>query len=162
MSAAENYTKALDLKPHPEGGYYRETYRSAGIFQGSGGFPEGRNYSTAIYYLLQQNDISHFHRIRSDEAWFFHDGDGLRIHLLEKDQYKKVTLGLNLNIGEQPQFVVGHGAWFAAELVNKQGFGLVSCTVSPGFDFSDFEMMTRQQFESSFVQYSNLEHLVNE
>lgn len=141
---AQEIIQHLGLLPHPEGGYYREVYRSAGTIAHTAlphAFGGNRNYSTSIYYLLQQGDYSGFHRIKSDEGWHFYAGGTLLIHCLsEETGYTCLRLGKDLAGGEQFQHVVPAGVWFASEPAPGTDFVLAGCTVSPGFDFADFEM----------------------
>ncbi len=144
---AELIIKILELTPHPEGGYYKEIYRSNEIinFQDSDRRIGGsRNFSTSIYFLLAGEEISHFHRLTSDEIWHFYKGSPLLIHLIEGDKYSSVEIGNNIE-SEVPQLVIRKGIWFAAELMDKTGFSLVGCTVSPGFDFKDFELAEKDE-----------------
>lgn len=144
MPSAADLVKSLALLPHPEGGHYRETYRSPGTIAAEalpGGFSGPRNVSTAILYLLEADDFSAFHRIRSDEVWHFHLGGTLWIH--EIDPSGKLTttcLGHEVAAGEQLQHVVAAGHWFAAQPAPSTSYSLVGCTVAPGFAFEDFEM----------------------
>ncbi|MDK9717858.1 MAG: cupin domain-containing protein [Trichlorobacter sp.] len=135
---------ALGLVQHPEGGWYRETYRSANSMPGDA-LPEcfdgPRSLCTAIYFLLEQGDCSALHRIKSDELWFFHGGASLTIHLLTADGvYSAIRLGAGIAAGEVFQAMVPAGTWFGAEMSGVGEYSLVSCTVAPGFDFADFEM----------------------
>jgi len=135
----------LGLVPHPEGGYYRETYRSPETIPEAAlpaRFPGARNLATAIYFLLGPGDFSAFHRIRSDETWHYYTGScGLGIHVIGTDgRYRLVRLGSRTEAGETFQATVPAGAWFASEPVDPAGFALVGCTVAPGFDFHDFEL----------------------
>ena len=138
----------LQLVPHPEGGYFKETYRSAETLT----TPEGksRNISTAIYYLLENDDKSHFHRIQSDEIWHFHQNDPLEIFIIDQGELIVKTLGNNFTQGEVPQVVVPAGRWFAAQVKNASGYSLVSCTVAPGFDFADFELAEKETLIHEF------------
>jgi len=138
----------LQLVPHPEGGYFKETYRSAETLT----TPEGksRNISTAIYYLLENDDKSHFHRIQSDEIWHFHQNDPLEIFIIDQGELIVKTLGNNFTQGEVPQVVVPAGRWFAAQVKNASGYSLVSCTVAPGFDFTDFELAEKETLIHEF------------
>jgi len=144
----------LQLVPHPEGGYFKETYRSAETLI----TPEGksRNISTAIYYLLENEDKSHFHRIQSDEIWHFHQKDPLEIFIIEQGKLIVKTLGNNLAQGEVPQVVVPAGRWFAARVKNASGYSLVSCTVAPGFDFTDFELAKKENLLSQFPHLNDI------
>jgi predicted cupin superfamily sugar epimerase len=150
----------LDLLPHPEGGFYRETYRSAGILSKqclTTDFAADRHYATAIYFLLKQGDFSAFHRIKSDECWHFYEGDALLIHVIDKHgHYYCTRLGRKLDEGEVYQFVVPAGAWFASEPAPHSSFTLVGCTVAPGFDFADFEMADAAKLVRAFPQHRQL------
>ena len=150
----------FELEPHPEGGYFRETYRSTGEIEEKSLGPkfEGpRNYSTCIYFLLTSNEFSAFHRIKQDEIWHFYDGSPIRLHVISPSgEYSKHRIGRELALGETPQLVVPAGCWFAAEVVNESAFSLVGCTVSPGFDFRDFEMRSRPELISMFPEHEKI------
>lgn len=134
----------LNLTRHPEGGYYREVYRSKEKIQRENGTM--KNAGTSIYYLLENDDKSHFHRVASDELWFFHQGEPLILFFITKEgNFETITLGNNLVIGELPQYVISAGSWFGAFLKNGNGFSLMSCVVTPGFDFSDFELAKKEE-----------------
>ncbi|MBF9222028.1 cupin domain-containing protein [Hymenobacter ruricola] len=141
MTTAQDLIQQLHLQPHPEGGFYRETYR-AGL-QTTAESGARRNASTAIYYLLENDNRSHFHRIQSDELWFFHQGQPLELLLLQDGGLTTITLGQDVAQGELPQAVVPAHTWFGARVKAGTGFSLVSCTVAPGFDFADFELADR-------------------
>jgi len=134
----------LELEAHPEGGYYRETYRADLRMEAQELGMEGlRNVCTAIYFLLTSENFSAFHRIRSDELWHFYKGDPLHIHEIDEEgQYTVHKLSGELDKG-QPQCVIRAGSWFASEVASGGAYALVGCTVSPGFDFTDFEMADR-------------------
>ncbi len=157
MSSAADWIDRLDLQTHPEGGYYRETYRSQACFSDAigGKFPDGRNHSTAIYFLLEKNNYSAFHRIRSDELWHFYDGDGLDIHVIDP-QGEYTCLRLGTGEGRLPQAMVAAGCWFASEVVSGGSFALVGCTVAPGFEFSDFELADGVALSAVFPQHHHL------
>lgn len=161
MNSIEQLIEKLDLKPHPEGGYFKETYRSAGeINQDSldENINGKRNYSTCIYFLLTSNDFSAFHRINLDEIWHFYDGTAIRLHMISPGgDYSNSLIGNNIVNGEVPQFVVPAGFWFAAEVVLKNSFALTGCTVSPGFSFEDFELPKRKELVELFP---NLEEVI--
>lgn len=131
----------FDLIPHPEGGYYREYYRDEKFTQTERGI---RSYSTAIYYLLEGEDFSGFHKIQSDELWHFYSGGVLLIHCLEEGVVTTKRLGPPESNAEFSQ-VIPAGVWFAAELEDKNSFAFVGCTVSPGFDFADFTMAKKEE-----------------
>jgi uncharacterized protein len=157
------FIERLGLKPHPEGGFYSETYRSedevaSGAlpmrFHSPPDFP--RKVSTAIYYLLTEGDFSSFHRIRSDELWHLYAGGPLTIHTLGKEGYRKFILGSDIAAGENYQVCVKAGLWFAAELSPSSGYCLTGCTVSPGFDFRDFEMARAESLSAAFPEHRDL------
>ncbi|GAB2864168.1 cupin domain-containing protein [Hymenobacter ruber] len=148
MTTAHDLIQQLHLQPHPEGGYYRETYRARLHTTAASGAQ--RSASTAIYYLLENENKSHFHRIQSDELWFFHQGQPLEVLLLENNQLTVLTLGHDVGRGEMPQAVVPAHTWFGARVQGGVGFSLVSCTVAPGFDFADFELADRAQLTHEF------------
>lgn len=137
----ETLIRELGLAPHPEGGFFRETYRAASL---PFALPDrgARSASTAIYFLLAGADFSAFHRVRSDEVWHHYAGAPLELHTLEASGPKVVVLGSNVERGERPQHVVPAGVLQAAR-VHGAGYSLMGCTVAPGFDFADFEMPSR-------------------
>jgi len=160
MSNAGYFIQHLHLQPHPEGGFYKETYR-AGEDIPAGALPTrfsgARSFSTAIYYLLQRGDFSAFHRIQSDECWHFYAGDTLLIHVIESDgKYYCIRLGNNVAAGETFQFVVPARAWFASEPAPNSAFTLAGCTVAPGFDFADFEIAERKNLLAAYPQHSEI------
>lgn len=146
---AKNYIEQLNLQQHPEGGWYQEIYRSEGTIKAdclSPDFAGARHYCTSIYYLLEKGDFSAFHRIKSDEVWHFYAGGPLLLHLLdETGTYSCILLGNDLEKGATFQAVMLAGVWFAAEPAQRTSFVLSGCTVSPGFDFSDFEMAKKEK-----------------
>ena len=147
---AQEWVDCLSLAPHPEGGYYRETYRSTQLFDPEG-FVGQRSYATSIYFLLEADQFSALHRIKSDEAWHFYDGDPLEI--IEIDTLGNLTttlLGKDVTAGQFLFYVVKAGNWFGSRPAAGSRFSLVGCTVAPGFDFADFEMPGRDFFLSSF------------
>ena len=156
---AGHYIEHLGLLPHPEGGYYKESYRSTDTIAASclPGFGGDRSFSTAIYFLLEQGDFSAFHRIKSDECWHFYEGGILLIHVLQQNgEHVCKRLGKNLGEGELLQFVVPAGAWFASEPAVDNSFALVGCTVAPGFDFADFEMAKKESLVQEFPKHTSL------
>ncbi|MGL1888276.1 MAG: cupin domain-containing protein [Reichenbachiella sp.] len=145
MRSSDYWVAKLDLLPHPEGGFYKETYRSNKLYMRDGDGAT-RNVSTGIYFLLNEGGFSAFHRIKSDEMWHFHDGGGLNIHVIHPDgRYELMQLGLDLEKGQLPQLIVPAHAWFASENIQKDSFTLVGCTVAPGFDFRDFELASQEE-----------------
>lgn len=160
MNLVDQIIRKLDLKPHPEGGFFRETYRSEGVINSDSLDPDykgERNYSTCIYFLLTSDVFSAFHRIRQDEIWHFYDGSPILIHVITQDgEYSKTVIGRDIDRGEIPQFVVPGGSWFAATVINPNDYSLIGCTVSPGFDFHDFELPTRNALISMFPQHREI------
>lgn len=144
MTTATHLIRSLKLAPHPEGGFYREVYRSDETLPPAV-LPERysgpRSFSTSIYFLLRSRDVSRFHRLASDELWYFHAGSPLTVHVIDpKGRYTAHRLGINASRKQQPQLVVGRNHWFAATVDLPRCYTLVGCTVAPGFDFADFEM----------------------
>ncbi len=145
---AKHIITTLEMLPHPEGGYYKETYRSTETCLNANN--KQRNLGTAIYYLLENDDKSHFHRLSSDELWFFHQGQPLEIVCIADGKIETLLLSNDFVNGTRPQWLIPAHTWFAARVKNGKGFGLVSCTVSPGFDFADFEMAERNALIAEF------------
>jgi predicted cupin superfamily sugar epimerase len=158
-SVADTLIKRLALIPHPEGGYYRETYRSGILFDAgvvSKSFSGQRCCSTAIYFLLQGIDFSAFHRIKADEIWHFYSGSPLTVHIIEPDgAFRELHLGSDGTGGQEFQAVVPGGRWFASSLRNG-GYALVGCTTAPGFEFLDFEMADREDLIRSYPHLADV------
>ena len=150
----------LHLQPHPEGGFYKEVYRSEGTIEASclpPPFDGQRNYCTAIYYLLQKGDFSAFHRIKSDELWHFYAGGTMLLHLLDAATgYQCLSLGNTPANGAPFQALMPAGVWFAAEPAAGTEFTLAGCTVSPGFDFRDFELANKENLALRFPEQREL------
>ncbi len=142
-----NVVERLGLAPHPEGGFYRETFRAPRDIG-------GRAASTAIYFLLPAGAFSAFHRVASDEVWHDYDGDPLELHTIdERGAHAIARLGRDLDAGERPQHVVPAGVWQAAAPIGSR-YALCGCTVAPGFDFADFEMPPRAKLLAEFPQHA--------
>jgi predicted cupin superfamily sugar epimerase len=160
MTDAKTWIERLRLRPHPEGGHFRETYRCPeGIARAHLPLRFGgdRSFSTAIYFLLESGDFSALHRLKQDEVWHFYDGAALLVHVIESGgAYEPLRLGRDLDAGEQPQAVVRAGAWFGASVSVPGAYSLVGCTVAPGFDFADFEMPPRERLVAMFPQHREL------
>ena len=156
---ADQIITALGLASHPEGGFYRETYRAAGSIAKDAlppGFAADRVFATSIYYLLKAHQVSTLHRLRSDELWHFHSGDALEVIDIASDGVLTTTvLGHNIADGETLQSVVPGGRWFGARLARPRpgAYALVGCTVAPGFDFADFEIARRADLLAAFPQH---------
>ena len=164
---AQYWIHKLQLSPHPEGGYYRQTYRSDLTIARAGlppAFPGDRQASTAIYFLLEGKNFSAFHRLRSDEVWHFYAGAPLVVHVISPSgDYSIISLGADPDAGQVLQAVVPAGCWFASHVVEnahppaksagrvgQPSWSLVGCTVSPGFEFEDFELAEREQLANKF------------
>ena len=147
----------LELIPHPEGGYYKETYRSTDVLKKTDlpdRFTGDRVVSTMIYYLLEGNDFSAFHRIKSDESWHFYEGSTLIVSEIASDgALIEHKLGSDLTKGESFQTVIPAGSWFGAKLQDDFTYCLVGCGVAPGFDFEDFDMASRDGLLKSFPEH---------
>ena len=155
---AQYWINRLGLSPHPEGGYYRATYKSD-LTIGRSALPSSyqgdRSASTAIYFLLDGQDFSAFHRIASDEVWHFYSGSSLVVYVIDPDgDYSELHLGDGSD--EVFQAVVKAGCWFASRVKDAAGFALVGCTVAPGFDFADFELAVRSELVAAYPQHRKL------
>jgi len=140
---AEAYIKTLNMQPHPEGGWFVETYRSKREIS-LPDFSGSRAMATSILFLIPEGKRSALHRIKSDEIWYYHAGGALDVIELDADgNERRIRLGPNVLDGERLQYVVSAGTWFGAEPVPGAEFCLVGCQVSPGFDFADFELLEK-------------------
>jgi len=158
-SEVENLIDLLKLEPHPEGGWYREVYRSQESISMKclpSRFEREHSLCTSIYYLLHDRDFSAFHRIRSDEIWHFYLGSPVKLYMLKDGERELVMLGDNPGAGHVFQTVVPHGCWFAAEVAVPESFALLGCTVSPGFDFAYLEMATHSQLQEEYGRFATL------
>ncbi len=157
---AQKYIEKFQLKPHPEGGYYKEIYRAGDMILPDHlpkRYKSSRNFSTSIYFLLEGNQVSNFHKLKSDEQWHFYDGSSIVIYVIDEGgNLNKILLGKNIEKGESLQTVIKHNSWFAAELSDKTSFALIGCTVAPGFDFNDFELGKRDDLINTFPQLREL------
>ena len=134
---ADDVVRLLDLKPHPEGGFYRETFRDGGgAAPGAGA--GGRSHSTAIYYLLREGEQSRWHRVNAAEVWHWYGGEALELLVAEKGVEHRIVLGPRLDAGERPQAIVPAKVWQSARPLGS--YALVGCTVAPGFEFAGFEL----------------------
>jgi uncharacterized protein len=147
----DELVRALGLKPHPEGGYYKETYRARLKVE----TPRGpRSAGTAIYYLLPPGEFAAWHQVSSDEVWHFYEGAPLMLYLLGGQGLEMVTLGRDVARGEQYQVIIPAGVLQAA--VPRGDFTLVGCTVAPGFDFADWEMPSREALTARYPEHAEL------
>lgn len=149
---------SLNLMPHPEGGWYRETYRSNEVVVPTWTINQ-RSLCTSIYYLLTKGQFSSFHRIQSDEIWHHYDGDEIRIVAISPDRKKYEWILGKTGENITPQVIVPARWWFAAETMDAShsthGYTLAGCTVSPGFDFNDFEMAARHYLIEKYPEYKD-------
>lgn len=135
----------LKMQPHPEGGYFVETYRSEIRLEQT-----QKSVATVIYFLLPSSETSSWHRIKSDEFWFYHAGSPIVVHTIENGAYTATIVGNELENEQIPQHLVPAGAVFGASVQQENSYSLVSCVVAPGFDFEDFELFTQQQMLELF------------
>ena len=154
---AHHYIQSFSLQPHPEGGYFAETYRSAESIPKSAlpsRFGGTRAFGTAIYFLLEKHHFSAMHRIQADEIWHFYAGGPLEVFVIKPDATLTIIrLGNDPTKGEVFQAVVPAGCWFGSKTAPRTDFSLVGCTVAPGFDFADFEMGNRAALLAEFPQH---------
>lgn len=156
---ARFWIEKLHLQPHPEGGYYRETYRAEQRVLGCCLHEhEGpRSIATAIHFLLPGDQFSALHRLRSDEMWHFYTGSPLTIYIIDpQGTLSQVRLGTKPENGESFQAVVKAGCWFGATVDDPEGYTLVGCTVSPGFEYEDFELGNRQSLLDRYPQHREI------
>ena len=146
MKTADYWIDKLQLQPHPEGGFYKETYRSETSL-------DGRASATSIYFLLRPGDVSHFHILDADELWYFHDGSTVRVHCIDqKGGYSYKDLGRNGDLS----ILIPANTTFAAEVLSDDDYILVSCVVSPGFEFSKFHLYERDELLEKYPNHSGL------
>jgi uncharacterized protein len=159
MRDAIYWINSLGLSSHPEGGFYKSSFQSDVIILDNGRMEHGNNRKlfTSIYFLLRSHDISHFHRLKSDELWYYHAGSPLTIHVIdERGEYKEMKLGLNLDKGELPQVLVPKNSIFGSSVMEDEGFSLVGCMVSPGFDFEDFELFYQDDLLKVYPEHEQI------
>jgi len=160
IKKSQQWISKLNLKSHPEGGFYREVYRSDEVLLSTSlddRYAGSRSISTSIYFLLKENQFSAFHKIKSDELWHFYDGSPIKLYLISetgKLEIKKV--GINISENELPQITIKKNVWFAAEPICKESYTLVGCTVAPGFNFTDFELGKRKDLLKNFPHHKDL------
>ena len=160
MAIVSKLINQFQLQPHPEGGWYKQTYKSDAIVHQSGlpaRFDGDRHLSTAIYFLLERGNFSAFHRIKSDECWHFYSGDPLMIYIIHPDgELQMVLLGNDFENGQHFQFVVPANCWFASRPAEGSNYCFVGCTVAPGFDFADFELANANELVSVYPQHETM------
>ncbi|MGT2911139.1 cupin domain-containing protein [Streptococcus cameli] len=145
---AMDWIESLEMEAHIEGGYFKEVYRD-------GDNLEQRPLYSSIYFLLDEGNPSHFHRLTADEIWYFHDGQPLTIHMIHPDgRYEEVDLGLHFQKGQVLQYCVPKGTIFGSSV--KKGFSMVSCMVSPAFEYSDFELFERSLLLEKYPEHTEI------
>jgi uncharacterized protein len=160
IKKASYWIEKLQLEPHPEGGYFKETYRSNTHISHQC-LPEkysgDRNSATSIYFLLESTQVSSFHRLKSDELWFYQHGNAVQIYMLhDQDGLRTVTLGPNLDQQQELQVVIPAGTVFGADGIHHSGFSLMGCVVTPGFNFNDFELLSRDFLLTKYPLHKEL------
>lgn len=157
---AKYWIEKLGLEAHPEGGYFRQTYRAEMMIARDAlpaGFTGARAASTGIYFLLDGDNFSALHRLRSDEMWHFYAGGALVVSVIDPHgRYSEILLGGDADAGEVFQAVVKAGCWFGSRVRDAGAFALVGCTVAPGFDFADFEMGKRVELVREYPQHREM------
>lgn len=149
---AKEIIEKFNLKSHPEGGFYVETYRSEETIPG-----KDRQLLTSIYFLITGSSISKFHRIQSDECWYFHEGSPLLVHsILPNGEHQVTELGLNFSQNEVPFHVVPACTIFGSHLKHDEGYAFVSCAVAPGFDFNDFELFSSEELMTLYPNHQSI------
>lgn len=160
MNTAEYWIQHLDLKPHPEGGFYKEEYRSSVEIPHKDlpvGYKSARKIATSIYYLLRSEDISKLHRLRSDELWYYHAGSPISVVYIDAEGKKhKNILGGRPDKAEKLSMLIPGGCIFCAEVPQKESYSLVSCVVAPGFEFEDFEMFDKDDLLQAYPNHAEL------
>jgi predicted cupin superfamily sugar epimerase len=155
---ASYWVEKLQLQAHPEGGFFKEMYRSEESIPAAGlpgRYAGSRPFGTGIYFLIDQDNFSAFHRVQSDEMWHFYAGHTAVLHIIHPDgRYEQRAVGRDPEQGEAFQVVVPGGSWFAASVA--EGYALVGCTVCPGFDFADFELADHEGLSGLFPQHTEL------
>jgi len=158
MNHAEYLIKELNLQPHPEGGYFKEVYRSTGEIDNDSldsKYIGNRNYATSIYFLLISETFSAFHKINQDEIWHFYDGSKIIIYQIDRSGQLAIEK-LGKEKDSNFQITIKKGTWFAAEPDNEKLFSLFGCTVSPGFDFEDFKLGKCEELVKKFPEHESL------
>jgi predicted cupin superfamily sugar epimerase len=154
------WIEKLGLEKHPEGGYFRQTYRADLVLSNESlppHFTGPRAASTGIYFLLEAENFSAFHRLRSDEMWHFYVGTRVVVHAITPEgNYLSILLGDDPEASEVLQAVVKAGCWFASHVAHWKSFAVVGCTVAPGFDFEDFEMGRREELVRAYPQHRGI------
>lgn len=157
---ARHWITHLGLSPHPEGGHYREIYRSNERIPRSAlphRYDGDRDCATSIYYLLERGETSRLHRLKSDEIWFFHDGSPMEVVMIDgASVLSRLRIGVRFERGEVPQAVIPAGTWFGARVAGDGPYSLVGCVVAPGFDFRDLDMPGKEELMELFPDHGEI------
>ena len=160
LPTADDWVARLHLQPHPEGGYYAETYRSlekVAAMHLPARYGGDRSFATGIYFLVRGGTFSALHRIQSDEMWHFYSGSRLTVYIIHPGgRLEKIHLGPDFATGETFQAVVPAGCWFGSKVHDVDSYALVGCTVAPGFDFADFELADRSGLTRQYPQHASV------
>jgi len=160
MNNYEYWVNKLELAKHVEGGYYKEVYKNSEAITDKelkSSFSGKRHLATSIYFLLTSEDASNFHRLKSDEIWYYHAGAPLTVYVIdEKGDLKELKVGLDIENGEQPQVIVPAGSIFGSMVNKENSFSLVGCMVSYGFDFHDFELFSREELLAKYPEHKDI------
>ena len=150
MKNAEYYIKNLEMIPHVEGGYFKESFLSEDNVR------ENKKLWSSIYFLLRTGEVSNFHRLKSDEVWYYHDGEALTIYMITPEgDFITKQLGTDIENGESPQVLVPKGYIFGSAM-NKEGFSLVGCMVAPAFEYEEFELFEREYLLNLYPKYKDI------
>lgn len=150
MKNAEYYIKNLEMIPHVEGGYFKESFLSEDNVR------ENKKLWSSIYFLLRTGEVSNFHRLKSDELWYYHDGEALTIYMITPEgEFITKQLGTDIENGESPQVLVPKGYIFGSAM-NKEGFSLVGCMVAPAFEYEKFELFEREYLLNLYPKYKDI------
>lgn len=152
---AKQWIDALELEEHPEGGYFRETYRNPSTIQVLDGGGT-RHLATSIYFLLKGEQKSHFHQLQSDELWYFHAGTSARVHIFHQGVFTQEVIGTDVMAGEKLQVLLPRHSIFAAEVLDKESYVLMGCMVNPGFDFKDFRLLSQEELAAMYPAHESL------
>lgn len=149
----------MELAPHPEGGYFKEVYRSTETYPRIGlpqRYQGHRHYSTSIYFLLKSNEVSKLHRLQSDEIWHLYEGSSVSLHLIFPDGKYQIRHLYRETHPPEYQAIIPAGTWFGATIDEPHAYSLMGCTVAPGFEFADFEIGNRQDLITRFPKYKDI------
>ena len=150
MKSAEYYIKNLNMDPHIEGGYFKESFISNDELK------QDKKLWSSIYFLLRTGEVSNFHRLKSDELWYYHDGEALTIYMITPEgELVTRQLGKDIENGETPQILVPKGCIFGSAM-NNNGYSLVGCMVSPAFEYNEFELFKREYLLELYPNYKDI------